>query len=981
MIMKKLLLSVSLISLVVVSVILFSHKQNITAQYMPDSIEFNIQNDYGFSGAAQFEYERKANLETGVIDIKDVERAKMQIQELRQKKSALGLNWSFAGPTNIGGRCRAILIDKDNPSIIYVGGVSGGLWKSTTGGGSWNQIIYEGDEETGGIPNLNISCIAQTSSGDIYFGTGELFANPYGSGNTGFQGAGIWKSTGDDNFYRLTSTWSDEDSKETFVFVNKLVAHPTDPNTIYAATRRGLQVSTDGGETWENPILNLAGLPITNTCGDIEISSDGQYLIADIGTQAYVSHQAGEAGTWEEVTGASANNLLPTNSIRTEFAIAPSDRNIMYAQATNSDRALLNVYRSEDGGLTWSIIGPGGSAEFNPLGSQGDYDNIIMVYPDNADEIILGGQYSLWRWGLTEGWEQLSFWNLPISSSTYVHADHHEIRFHPDNPDIIYVGSDGGIHRSINRGQSWVTMNKNFGVTQFYGIGHSGTGQLIGGTQDNGSLYIDDKAVVSGGTEFEAVEVTGGDGGYSEISQIDENIMFSTLYYSSLFRSEERGENMTSGYGTRVFSVMDPGNDEIGHPFVTPIALWESFNDPYSTAEIVFVADRDYEAGEVIYVESHIKEKYIRHELEQDLADEEELIIIDHYQSQMAAGFKGGIWVTRDALNFRKEPIWVPVAELADSSSWETVNVIEWSKDGDILYFGVSAYGSQSVRGKLYRVSGFNENRVDTLMDITRNGYNMEQACIAVFPNRTITGIGVDPQVSGNVIVTLGNYGNSDYIYYSNSANVAPNITAGTGTFVSKQGDLPEMPVYDAEILWTDSRKVLVGTEYGVFGTSNITETSPSWTDENNGLDYVPTYHFRQQVLSNGFIEEVAVDSKIENHGFIWAGTHGRGIFVCRDFAGPVGVEPITETVKQNEIKLYPNPANDYISCDFEMEKSGMMYINVFDIQGKLILAAEYNLGKGKHHKMINISKFESGMYILNAQFNGRNTSEQFIVK
>lgn len=978
--MKKLILSVSLISLIAVGITLFSHKQNITAQYIPDNISSMIVYDYGFSGAAQYEYERKANLETGRIDVKDVEKAKLQVKELSQKKSSLGLNWTFAGPTNIGGRCRAILVDKDNPSKLYVGGVSGGLWVSTTSGGSWQQIVYDGDEETGGIPNLNISSICQATNGDIYFGTGEYFANPYGSGNSGFQGAGIWKSTDGENFYRLSSTWSDTQSKQTFVFVNKLVAHPTDENTIYAATINGLQVTHDGGETWTNPVIDN-GNPVTEPCGDVKISSDGEYIIVDLGFRAFVSHNSGATDSWTLVAGQSSENLLPLNSIRTEFDIAPANRNIMYAQTTKSNRSLLNIYRSEDGGLTWSIIGPGGSADFNPLGSQGDYDNVIAVFPDNPNEIMVGGQYSLWHWEISQGWEQLTYWNLPTSSSIYVHADQHEITFNPNNPDIVYVGSDGGIHRSLDRGQSWVTLNKNFGVTQFYGIAHSGTGQLLGGTQDNGTLYIDTETTTSTGTAYEAVEVTGGDGGYSEISQIDENIMFSTLYYSSLFRSEERGENMQEGYGARVYSLMDPGNDERGHPFVTPIALWESFNDPYSTSEIVFVADRDYQAGEVLYIESHVKEKYIRHQLEQDLAEEEELVVIDHYQSQMAAGFRGGLWVTRDALNFRKVPIWVPVANLADSSIVETVNVIEWSKDGNILYVGINYSTSSSMSGRLYRIKGFNENRVDTLMDITRNGYNLEQSCIAVFPWRTITGIGVDPEVSGNVVITLGNYGNTDYVYYSTNANVAPNITSGTGTFTSKQGDLPQMPVYDAEILWNDSRKVIIGTEYGIFATTDITASAPSWTDENNGMDYVPTFHLRQQTHKNGFINEIAIDSKVENHGYIWAGTHGRGIFMCNDFAGPVSVEEIENDIADSQLKLFPNPASDYLNINFEMEKSGMVNINIFDIQGKLIIAAEYNLGKGNHHKMINLSKFESGMYIINAKINGQNVSEQFIVQ
>lgn len=102
---------------------------------------------------------------------------------------------------------------------------------------------------------------------------------------------------------------------------------------------------------------------------------------------------------------------------------------------------------------------------------------------------------------------------------------------------------------------------------------------------------------------------------------------------------------------------------------------------------------------------------------------------------------------------------------------------------------------------------------------------------------------------------------------------------------------------------------------------------------------------------------------------------------MCNDFAGPVSVEEIENEIADSQLKLFPNPASDYLNINFEMEKSGMVNINIFDIQGKLIIAAEYNLGKGNHHKMINLSKFESGMYIINAKINGQNVSEQFIVQ
>jgi hypothetical protein len=189
-------------------------------------------------GAAEWQAQRRNNLLTGSVDIKDIDNALKQIALLRQAKSGSSLTWKELGPTNIGGRCRAIIFDKNNPNIMYAGGVSGGLWKSTTSGNSWTQVKYSGDTETNDIPNLNIGTICQDASGAIYFGTGEGFYQGYGTGSRGFEGAGIWKSTDGNTFTRLESTWSTSESKNTFVYVNKLVAHPTVAGKIFAATNK-----------------------------------------------------------------------------------------------------------------------------------------------------------------------------------------------------------------------------------------------------------------------------------------------------------------------------------------------------------------------------------------------------------------------------------------------------------------------------------------------------------------------------------------------------------------------------------------------------------------------------------------------------------------------------------------------------------------------------------------------------------------------
>jgi photosystem II stability/assembly factor-like uncharacterized protein len=162
-----------------------------------------------------------------------------------------GIQWEEMGPDNVGGRTRAILFDRNQQGVIYSGGVSGGLWKSTNSGQSWAKVNDD-------FESLVITSITQAANGDIYFGTGEGFYayglnNPTGFSAFGFPGKGVWKSSdGGNTFTHLAATIPVNGNlvTEEWAYVNKLASSPTDANIIYAATNKGLRISTDAGTTW-----------------------------------------------------------------------------------------------------------------------------------------------------------------------------------------------------------------------------------------------------------------------------------------------------------------------------------------------------------------------------------------------------------------------------------------------------------------------------------------------------------------------------------------------------------------------------------------------------------------------------------------------------------------------------------------------------------------------------------------------------------
>ena len=377
---------------------------------------------------------------------------------LQHQNKSLGLQWENMGPDNQGGRTRAILIDKNNPSILYAGGVSGGLWKSTTGGSSWNQI----DSVSA---NLAISCIAQSANGTIYVGTGEGLATPNGTNaNTGTIGGGMYKSTDGIDFTLIPSTIPTPNSNSvSWALINRIACDPVNSNRIYAATNTGFFISNDGGDTWKvvKYVLNSNYFNLGGEATDVKVGSDGSVATA-VNSRCYTSDN-GNDSTFISRSSTSPGSLPIAGIGRIELAIAPSNSSIMYCVAAKTDGSLENIYRSNDKGVSWYIIAPGGSTSFYLFGSnnQGWYDNVIAVYPNNPDMVLVGG-IDMWK-GLKVSSTGFFSWTQ-ITSAYYVHVDHHGYYFHPNypNPSSIYIGTDGGIFRSTNGGTTWQALNKNY---------------------------------------------------------------------------------------------------------------------------------------------------------------------------------------------------------------------------------------------------------------------------------------------------------------------------------------------------------------------------------------------------------------------------------------------------------------------------------------------------------------------------------------
>ncbi|MFZ0061072.1 MAG: Ig-like domain-containing protein, partial [Pyrinomonadaceae bacterium] len=444
---------------------------------------------------------------------------------LNPTDNVAGINpagWQWLGPGNIGGRVRAIILHPSDPQVMWLGSVSGGIWKTTNGGASWAPLADF-------MANLAVSSMAidPTNPNILYAGTGEGYFN-----GDSIRGAGVFKTTdGGTTWNQLPSTATPD-----WFFVDRLAISPANSQIVLAATRSGIWRSTDGGTSWSRRLTTFAMFDVNFH------PTDGNLTIAS-GDNGAVSYSIDGGVTWNPATGITGS--------RVEVAYARSSPNIVYASVENGTG---QVYKSTDGGQTYSLIN--GTAAH--LQGQGWYDNAIWVDPTNPNNVVIGG-ITLYR--STNGGGNFS----QIGS---VHADQHIIVEAPGFDGLanktVYFGNDGGIFQTTDIYAGFVVtqeLNNNLGITQFYsGAGNVSNGRIIGGTQDNGTLRY------TGNSETWN-SMAGGDGGWTAADQTNPLYFYGEFQWLQLHRSINGGTSSQSVY-EGITDAGENGNTNFIAPFV-----------------------------------------------------------------------------------------------------------------------------------------------------------------------------------------------------------------------------------------------------------------------------------------------------------------------------------------------------------------------------------------------------------------------------
>jgi photosystem II stability/assembly factor-like uncharacterized protein len=419
----------------------------------------------------------------------------------------------------VSGRVGAIGVDPADSQHLLAGSAGGGIWESTDRGRTWTP-------RTDDQPVLGIGALAfdPADPNRAYAGTGE--------GNTlEVPGLGLLRSTDGGTTWNITAA---DDFAGAFFY--DLVVDPEDGRKIYAATNNGTYGSPDRGRTWNRlrAALTWALSLHPGTAGGNNPKTE--LLIA---CQDGVYRSLSEGASWTRLT-------LPGAPIsfkglgRIAVAHAPSGGEVAYVFAALGSRAWM--WRRDMAGGPFSAVAlpsldpPGTAPQDQGYGiSQSWYDWCLAVDPGDPDTVYVGA-IDIFR-GHRSGTGNWSWVDLSSRRNhDSIHPDQHVLVFDPSDPRVLYAGNDGGLFRSPDGGDTWASLNKGLGITEFEYLAQNLRSDtwILGGTQDNGTLRVRKDQIWD--------QVAPGDGGDCGVNYAAPATCYHSYYGMATDRSRSGGD-------------------------------------------------------------------------------------------------------------------------------------------------------------------------------------------------------------------------------------------------------------------------------------------------------------------------------------------------------------------------------------------------------------------------------------------------------
>jgi photosystem II stability/assembly factor-like uncharacterized protein len=422
------------------------------------------------------------------------------------------VQWRLVGPHR-GGRSAAVAGVASERNTFYFGATGGGIWKTTDGGRSWENIS---DGYFGG--SIGAVAVADSDPNTIYVGGGEKTVR----GNVSY-GYGFWKSTD------AGKTWESLGMEETR-FISRIRIHPTNPDVVYAAVlgdifkpseMRGVYKSVDGGKSWDRKLF------VDSQSGAVDLILDPnnpEVMYATTwelkrtpyslesggpGSKMFKSTDGGE--TWKEI---SRNKGLPSGILGIMgITVSPLNSNRLWAMVENLDGGL---FRSDDGGETWEKT----NEDRNLRQRAWYYTRLYADTQSDSTVYVLNVSYHK----STDGGKTFTSANAP-------HGDHHDLWIDPKDNKRMIIADDGGAQVSFDGGETWSTY-MNQPTAQFYRVTTDNhfPYRIYGAQQDNSTMRIAHRNEGAGITEEDWQESAGSESGWLAVDPTDNDVVYGGNY-------------------------------------------------------------------------------------------------------------------------------------------------------------------------------------------------------------------------------------------------------------------------------------------------------------------------------------------------------------------------------------------------------------------------------------------------------------------
>lgn len=439
------------------------------------------------------------------------------------------LTWTEAGPRpgtldsygRIAGRVTALAVHPENPAVVWAGAAGGGVWSSTDGGRTWLP-------RTDHLASLASGALALDPSDPrvVFWGTGEPSYAADALGGAGVflstDGGEVWSPAGLEQEKRVTA----------------LAVDPADGRRVVAATWGGIYRTTNRGGSWSRSLAAGYGYAVTID----PVTPTRMFAgIGDNATAAGVYRSTDGGSSWERLLVGLPD---PHRINRVALALAPTAPSTVYAlmSARAPFGALLGLYRTTNGGTSWQEISTV-PADLFGASRQGWYDMTVTVHPTRPSTVFIGGIHLYRTTNGGSGWTNVSGLTL--------HPDQHALAF---GGEMLYAANDGGVWSTSSNGSAWTNLNERLAVTQFYSVAadRQTSGQLFGGTQDNGTQRTTGPVAWTG--------VLGGDGGMTVVDPGSSARVFAQTQYGGIHRSTDGGASFAHVY-------------DVGGAWLTPLRL------------------------------------------------------------------------------------------------------------------------------------------------------------------------------------------------------------------------------------------------------------------------------------------------------------------------------------------------------------------------------------------------------------------------